>query len=400
MSLLVTDGNERAALAVTRALGREGIEVIVGSEQDRPLAGASRHCAGVIRYPSPYVDPGGYIQALLDTVNERHVRVLLPLSDIAMSLIGAARTRFAGVTAVPVPALEVYEAVSDKYGLMQMAQSLGVPIPETVFVPDGIVPASAHAPGGFPVIVKPGRSRVCLEGRWEKTAVQVVGSQEELHALYKTTPYLRLPSLIQRRVEGEGQGVFALFDHGKPVTLFAHRRLREKPPSGGVSVLRESIEVPPIMAVHAVRLLEKVGWHGVAMVEFKVEPSTGIPRLMEINGRFWGSLQLAIDAGVNFPWLLYRLALGQPIDSRPAAYRAGVKSRWVVGDVDHLLARIFKSDRALNLPPGYPSRWQCARDFLRFLEPDLYCEVERWDDLGPARVEWSKYLKSLIGVAA
>jgi predicted ATP-grasp superfamily ATP-dependent carboligase len=59
-------------------------------------------------------------------------------------------------------------------------------------------------------------------------------------------------------------------------------------------------------------LLGQFDWQGVAMVEFKVEANTGTPYLLEVNGRFWGSLQLAIDAGVDFPALLVDAATGKP----------------------------------------------------------------------------------------
>jgi predicted ATP-grasp superfamily ATP-dependent carboligase len=235
-----------------------------------------------------------------------------------------------------------------------------------------------------------------VNGCWTRTSVHQAGNREELDQLYRTVPYLREPSLIQKRIEGEGQGIFALCDSGDPIALFAHRRIREKPPSGGVSVLRESIELPKEMTDHAVRLLKKVGWHGVAMVEFKVERGTGIPNLMEINGRFWGSLQLAIDAGLNFPNLLYRLSTRQSLVASRSTYKTGVKSRWLLGDLDHLLARTLKSDKVLRLPPGYPSRLRSIREFVRFCQKDLYYEIERRDDPAPARYELQKYVMHLI----
>ncbi len=80
------------------------------------------------------------------------------------------------------------------------------------------------------------------------------------------------------------------------------------------------------------------------MVEFKEDQSSRVPLLMEVNGRFWGSLQLAIDAGIDFPWLLLQMAKGQHVNVPENSYRCGVKSRWLLGDLDHLLMRLFKSD--------------------------------------------------------
>ena len=212
-------------------------------------------------------------------------------------------------------------------------------------------------------------------------------------------PYLKNPSLIQQRIEGEGQGVFGLFDHGRPCALFAHRRIREKPPAGGVSVLRESIELPKPMTDYAVKLLEYVKWHGVAMVEFKVDQVSKIPRLMEINGRFWGSLQLAIDAGLNIPYLLYQVASGQTVAIPHNSYRAGIRSRWFLGDLDHLLMRLTKTNAKLHLGPDAPSRWRCAAEFLRLRGRDLHYEVESLSDPRPAWVEYRAWIRQLAGGA-
>ena len=158
-------------------------------------------------------------------------------------------------------------------------------------------------------------------------------------------------------------------------------------------MLRESIALPKDMVEATLKLLQRVKWHGVAMVEFKVEKSSRRPLLMEINGRFWGSLQLALDAGVNFPLLLLNMAMGNPATLPENGYRIGVKSRWLLGDLDQLLMRLMKQERSLHLPPGAPSRLQSLMAFCRFFERDLFYEIEQRDDLGPSRFEIMRYLK-------
>lgn len=394
--VLVTDGNERSALAVTRGLGQAGIPVVVGAETDSSLAGASRYCVRRWRYPSPLSDPRRFISNLAEAVRQLKIRVIMPVTDATMQTVAEHRESLGLSTTHGLPSLESYNQVSDKYRLCRLAAEQGVPIPSTIFVEQGIPPADTEVLGGYPLIVKPGRSLVSINGHWTRTSVHQVDNRDDLDRLYRTIPYLREPSLIQKRIEGEGQGVFALCNSGDPVALFAHRRIREKPPSGGVSVLRESIELPKEMTDHAVRLLKKVGWHGVAMVEFKVERGTGVANLMEINGRFWGSLQLATDAGLNFPSLLYQLATRQSVALPLSTYKAGVKSRWLLGDLDHLLMRTFRSDEVLRLPAGYPSRLRCITDFVRFWQKDLYYEIERWDDPVPAGYEMQRYVTYLV----
>jgi len=395
--VLVTDGNERSALAVTRGLGRAGIPVVVGAESRSSLAGASRYCVRQWQYPSPLSDPEKFVSSLAEAVKQLNIMSIMPVTDATMQVVAAQRKVFGSSRTMGLPSLESYDLVSDKYRLCRLAAEQGVPIPPTIFVEQGVPPADTEALGGYPLVVKPGRSMVSVNGCWTKTSVHQVDNRDELDRLYRTIPYLREPSLIQKRIEGEGQGIFALCKSGDPVALFAHRRIREKPPAGGVSVLRESIELPKEMTDHAVRLLKKVGWQGVAMVEFKVESRTGIPNLMEINGRFWGSLQLAFDAGMNFPYLLYCMIGGEEISSLGRSYRVGTKSRWLLGDLDHLLLRLTRTNVELRLDSTAPSRWRCLMDFLKVFQKDLHYEVERLDDPGPALLEYRTWLAQLIG---
>ena len=395
--VLVTDGQERSALAITRGLGQAGVPVVVGAETDRSLAGASRYCVAEWQYPSPLQHPSRFISSLVEATRRFDITAIIPPTDSSMQAVAAEREQFRPSVTAMIPSLESYEMVSDKYRLTELAHELGVPIPKTVFVPDGNVEALLNRVSGYPVVVKPGRSLIKVGERWVKTSVHFVPNAEELTNLFRRTPYLQNPSLIQQRIEGEGQGVFGLFDHGKPCALFAHRRIREKPPAGGVSVLRESIELPKPMVDYAVRLLERVKWNGVAMVEFKVERHSGTPMLMEINGRFWGSLQLAVDAGLNFPYLLYQAMQGKPVAVPDNSYRIGTKSRWLLGDVDHLLMRLTKSSSELHLDAHMPSRTRCLAEFCKLFQRDLHYEVESLNDPGPAFAEYRAWFSHLGG---
>jgi hypothetical protein len=156
-------------------------------------------------------------------------------------------------------------------------------------------------------------------------------------------------------------------------------------------VYRESIAADPGLVARSRSLLERCGWDGIAMIEYKVDAATGEPYLMEINGRFWGSLQLAIDAGVDFPALLVALALGE----RPApvtSYRIGIRSRWWWGDVDSLLLRLRRSASELALPPGTPGRGRYLLDFLKLWRPGDRSEILRVDDPKPFFHETHEWL--------
>jgi predicted ATP-grasp superfamily ATP-dependent carboligase len=391
----VTDGDERPALAVTRSLGRRGIEVLVGAESKRSLASSSKYCAGRVEYPSPYHEPVGFSRFLRDLARRRHIDVLIPITDVTTYIVARHKAELEGGVRLPIPDFSAFDFVSDKWKLLKHAQETGMAIPRTHFLRGAEGLGEVLGKLQYPVVVKPARSRVLTESGWMRTQVRYADSETELTRLYRENASLRLPSLIQERINGPGIGLFLLFDRGHLVTTFSHRRLREKPPSGGVSTLCESIAVDPRLKSQAVDLFEALGWHGVAMVEYKLDRESGEPLLMEVNGRFWGSLQLAIAAGVDFPYLLYRLAVDGCVEA-PAAYTIGVRNRWLLGDVDHALARLFKKDRDLDLPEGFPTRFRTALEFAKVYRRGQRYEPLSLTDPMPFLYETSEYVRDLF----
>jgi len=396
MTVFVTDGDQRPALAIVRTLGRRGLRVMAGEEGPASLASTSKYCARHVTYPSPYRDRRAFDQFLADFVVREHVDVVMPVTDVTTRAVCANQARLERHCALAVPPFGAFELVTNKARLLEYAASCGVPIPRT-----HVVDGAPRLPDVlerivYPVVVKPVQSRVPTEHGWEAGGVHYAHGRAQLEELYQDHDvFSRHTSLIQERIVGPGVGVFVLFDRGTLVADFAHRRLREKPPAGGASVLSESAAVDARLRDHAIRLLGPIGWHGVAMIEYKQDQTSGDFFLMEINGRFWGSLQLAIDAGVDFPFLAWQLATGQrPEAQRP--YAVGVKNRWLCGDIDHLLMRLFRSEQSLHLPAGTPSKWRALADFLKFAEPGLHYDVTTRDDVRPWLYELRQYAGALF----
>lgn len=380
--VLVTDGQHRAALATVRSLGRAGHTVYVCSPRARSLAGASRYSEHAARVPDPLAAPAEYAAAVSELARRWSVEVLLPISDESLLALLSNRERL-GRVSIPFADLGVVTRAADKAEVTRLAASLGVGIPEQVLVsgPAGADSLTGRAPA-FPLVVKPTHSIVGEPGARAKVGVSYASDGEELREALRSLPRTAFPVLLQRRIVGPGIGTFFLIWKGEVVARFAHRRIREKPPSGGVSVCCESIAPDPSVFYQAERLLAALGWSGPAMVEFKQERSTGQLYLMEINGRFWGSLQLAIDAGVDFPALLVAAASGKRI-APVEGYRAGVRLRWWWGEVDHLIAQLRRPVFPDGGRGGFGVRWRAIRDFL-LPGRGVHNEVLRRDDLLPA----------------
>ena len=379
--MLVTDGEQRSSLAVVRSLGRAGFTVLVVERGTSSLAGVSRFAAGRFRAPDALEHPDRFAEAVAQLARDLDVDVVLPITDASVLALLGVRERL-GHAVVPFPSLDAFRRISDKGMVHAEASQLGIAVPAQCEIADPRAGAALDAASlTFPLVIKPGRSTTEVAGRLVKLEVSYAGDAGELRDRLAALPAEAFPALLQQRIVGPGIGIFQLLWDGRLVATFAHRRLREKPPAGGVSVYSESVAADPGLAQRSRELLERFGWQGVAMVEYKVDAGSGVPYLMEVNGRFWGSLALAIDAGVDFPRLLVELALGGA-PAAPAPYRVGVRSRWWWGDVDHLWTRWRHSAERLALPPGSPGRWRALWNFLA-VKPGARCPVMRLDDVRP-----------------
>lgn len=373
MRILVTDAENRAALAVTRSLGRAGHHVAVAHHRHPTLASSSRYCKQRLVVPDALVDPGAFVNGISEAVSEHALDAVIPVSDITTLTLAQAVDAGTLHSRICTPAYAQLELAADKQKTLELGRQLGVPVPRSVVV-SARGQAFDEPDFPFPVVVKPARSRVWGDGRWHFNSVCYAHSRDHLRTILDSLEEPQYPVLVQERIEGPGIGVFACYDHGRLLALFSHRRIREKPPSGGVSVLRESVPVDPTAGAHARALLETLQWHGVAMVEFKQDKRDGRLKLMEINGRLWGSLQLAIDAGVDFPAIMARLLAGERVEEIPT-YRSGVLTRWLWGDIDALLSLFLKPKKDLDLPPDHPGRWATLLRFLLPWQPGLHYEI-------------------------
>ena len=389
-TVLVTDGEQRASLAVVRSLGRAGYRVLVVSARRRSLAGASRYAARVLRVPDPLTEPEAFAAAIIEASQHWRPDVVLPMTDASLRSLLPVREAVVGV--IPFGPTDVVLRAGDKPEVLRLAASIGIPVPQQIEMSGpGTVADDAIAGLAWPIVVKPGSSVSGDSAGRVKLGVAWARNRAELDALTQSLPASAFPVLLQARIEGPGTGVFLLRWDGLTRAVFAHQRIREKPPSGGVSVCSGSVIPDWALVAQAEALLAALEWRGPAMVEFKRDAESGTAYLMEVNGRFWGSLQLAVDAGVDFPRLLVEAALGRASSALPE-WRADVRMRWWWGDFDHLLTRLRQRDGGTA---STDSRVGMVRNFL-LPGRGTRNEVLRWRDPVPALRETVDWFTSLV----
>jgi predicted ATP-grasp superfamily ATP-dependent carboligase len=359
----VTDARWRKALAAARALGRRGVRVFTCDATRLVPAAVSRYVERHEVFPAPATDPEGFLAALAALAAREPGLVCLPQEDPTVALLAEARARLAGV-ALPLAPTDAIAVALDKHATMEHAAALGIAVPRTV-APAGAADLDAARALAFPVVVKPRRG-------WGSQGMTVVERAEDLREAYARVHAVFPRPLVQERIPaaGEAHGVSCLFNAtGALRAAFVHRRLREYPIGGGPSTLRVSVVRPDLVAA-SVRLLAALRWSGFAMVEWKTDPRDGIPRVLEINPRFVGSLELALRSGVDFPYLLYQIATTGDCPE-VTAYKVGQLCRWLVpGDVLHFLAN--------------PERARLEPSFFRFRGPELAYDDWARDDPLPS----------------
>lgn len=385
--VLVLDGEQRSALAVTRSLGAAGLRVDVGAAAEPCLASRSRHAAHTHTLPAPAQDAAGFAAAVEALCRQHDYALVIPVTDPSVTALLTHVDR--GRVPLPLPAARVHAQLVDKGQALELGRQCGLDAPPSWHAREREDLCALAEEAGYPLIVKPVRSATLVDNRLRSHKVRRVASPAALSD-FAREEWPPGGVLLQRVLRGEGRGVFVLCRHGEVLAQFAHRRLREKPPSGGVSVLCESAPVPAEVGAAVRKLVAAVGWHGVAMFEFKLDDE-GRYCLMEVNGRFWGSLQLAIDAGVDFPRLLWAMSQGRTSAPHELGYRVGLRERWWLGDLDHLYLR-------LRHDSGLRARWQALRVFLAGGGPQVINEVRRPDDAAPFWFELRSWLRRLIHV--
>jgi protein-tyrosine-phosphatase/predicted ATP-grasp superfamily ATP-dependent carboligase len=363
VTVLVLDGHSRAALETLQSLGRAGAQVDLAAEAPDCLAMHSRYVSRKLQQPSQGQDFEAWLR---EQDKLRNYTLIVPATETSLLRLRQLDENDSLRHKAIIPGDDALDVALDKEKTWRLAHQLGVPAPAAILL--STLTEIGHAQN-FPLVLKPTHSKVMVDGALRTLAVAVVKNeserQEQLRRWLPVTPVQQ-----QEYVSGSGIGVELLFNRGKKIWHFAHERTHEYPLTGGASSYRRSIDPPQAMLHDAEKLLTALNWHGVAMVEFKMN-ANGQYWLMEINPRLWGSLALSIDSGVDFPLGLLQIAQGDEPALQPK-YTVPYYTRDLRTDVDWLKCNL----RADRRNPLLHTRSR-AFSFLELLRP--LSGRESWD---------------------
>ena len=331
-SALVTDGIWRKSLAVVRALSLEGIKVAIGERTWMAPVLFSRYVSDRYVYPSVEKNPGNFLDWLTNIVKTNRYDVLITPEEETSLLIAQHLAELSSYIRIPLVRPENLAFARDKSKILSHVQKIGIPHPETFLIDSHDDVQRAVERLSFPLVLKP---TISAGGH----GIRYVFNKDAFEAHYKGMSERYKTFLMQEYIPGdECYGVSVIFNMKNQMrSAFVHRKLRQYPIRGGASTYAVSVKFPGLVEI-AEAVLVSIGWYGIANVEFKIDQRDNVPKLMEVNPRLWGSLQLTVASGINIPYLLYQLAMSGDIAPH-FEYQTDVKFRWFVyGDFMHFLA--------------------------------------------------------------
>lgn len=309
-AVLVTNYNYKNALAAVRDIGKNNIQVhTCGPATRNRVASFSRYSSGWAIYTSPNDKMERFIVDIKKIISSREYDMILPIGVDTTIPCSYYKEELQQYTRIPVADYEILERAHDKYRTIEIAESVNVPVPYTTMMS---VEKLTEESFNYPIVIKARKGASGSGTRYATSKAELNKIIREFENKKSTYIHDFEKPMIQEYIPGELLDVCVLFNKGQPRAALAQRRVVTYPPSGGVGIVNETIEDPELIEL-ATRLLQKMKWHGVAQIEFKRDEE-GVPRLMEVNPKFWGTLELSIAAGLNFPYLLYKMTMEGDIE--------------------------------------------------------------------------------------
>jgi predicted ATP-grasp superfamily ATP-dependent carboligase len=369
-------------LTVVRELGGHGVPVH-GIGKPGAIGRASRYCTSFSARPS-----GPIADWLPDMIEQSGAAALLAIGESDLVALAGLPATIGGCR-ILTPRAEPLRIVLDKSATLARAAALGIDTPPSWQPLEDEDFTARAAALSYPAVAKwadPAEIAAALRAHGlEFVKAEFLRDPADVaRLLARYAPLGRWP-LIQSYCPGVGLGQMLFMADGVATLAFQHRRLHEWPPEGGVSTYcaAEPLDRHRAQMERSIALLRAIDWQGPAMVEYRHDPATGRYWLMEINGRFWGSLPLARHCGAEFAWEQYRRAI--LADTTPApAPRGGLRARYMVPETRRLARLLFR--RSVIADPAFVARplGDLASYLLGFVDPRTRYYVLSPGDIGPS----------------
>ncbi len=361
--VLLLGADENESLPILANLHRHRVPIAAAAPRRLSMGLFSRYPSVRLVSPDPNAAPEAYVDWVEQTVKGGTYPVTLVCGETATWLLANARERLAPYTRIPLVDVSKFYLCRDKSKTMKEAERLGIPTPKTWYPDDAGIEAVAREIPSYPVVLKP-----CISNG--ARGISYPQDADELKTLYAKTKADYKACIVQEFVSHAGmqyKAEIVLDADRKVLAGGVYDKPRFYPPTGGSSTLNSTVDRPDILDL-GIRFLQGIGWYGMGDCDFILDPRDNVPKLMEVNPRFTRSIKILVEAGLEFPYVLYRLALGRPVEPQ-FEYKKGLYLRYFLSDCVWFL-------RSKN-------RFRAKPSFFWFFGRNLRDEIFSWADPAP-----------------
>jgi predicted ATP-grasp superfamily ATP-dependent carboligase len=373
MNALVANAKSACSLAVIRSLGEKGIDITGASDRSSDFPLFSKYCRRRILLKTNPADIDARLDELLEIIKNNSFDAFLPVMSEGLLLALAKRKNdFEQFTRLVLPSFEHFNILTSKEKISQMLRELDIQGPKTFFPEYPWSFDTIQQESEFPLIIKP----YFGEGA---AGLRVANGRDELINYYYDIKARYGSAMVQEYIHGtKYTAVFLLNRNSEARRFFVHRVIREYPLSGGPACCMESVEYPVFYEI-GMRLLSSINYSGMAEMEFIVDNKDGKPKIIDVNPRFYGSVQCAVSSGADFPFAFFRMAVYGDIEP-DLSYRKGVVGRHLLfEDTKHLMS-VLRGEKSPKYNLG---KMATLISYLNFFRDDCYF-VLSLSDLYPA----------------
>ena len=372
----ILGGTSPNGLTHVRSLGRRGIPVAAIDKVNGPGM-RSRYCFPVLQ-PDVTNDDTPLL-SFLERIGQKLPAkgVVIATGDAYVLFLSKHRTALGKYYTFVLTEDSVLQTIANKKLQYRLAAKLGIPIPKTLSVEDGTSIEAVAEETDYPCVIKPASSHRWRSYRQQAavagmTKLAVADSPRQLVQLYQEMSRSGVQMLVQELIPGDDSCLYGLSTYldraSRPLGSVTHRKLRQWPVDHGVACLQATVWEPEVAKL-GLKFLQGMGYQGSAHVEFKRDSRDGQFKLIEVNPRSGASQQLRVDAGVDFPYIAYRDALGEPVQP-VEGFKSGVK--WINLGYDIKAFLQYRREGKLTFTSWLASI-KDARSYAYFA----------WDDLAP-----------------
>lgn len=367
-----------STVASLRSLSNAGVNTVVVSESPITPAKYSRYCDEYHVVPDPRSDVIGYKNFLLRLAARGDVRSILPIRESDIFVLSKYRSEFSEHLAPIWPSATTLKTVHDRIELFSLAEDIGVPIPETGLSPHGISSRALVVKARYCVLTNDYLDQI-PESESVTPPKQLYFAREELPPRSTLIDQMGHDPLVQEYIAGTQYNYRALYLNGTLRVDSQMKKLRSMRYYGGAGVNCELVDIPRLKELGE-RLLDNLGWEGLASVQFVRDNDSGEFKLLEVNPRLWASVPCDIQAGVDWPRYYWELGTRNRI-REPSPHRLGIQTHDLFGEMTHLKSivgdefpfadpprlsrRVFEVGKSLVTDPNFSSL--CLRDPLPFV---------------------------------